>query len=213
MAAALMPSPLSVLLLDLGKVLVDYSHRRIAEGLARHARAEAYRDPDAILREFFLQDPSLVTRFDEGRLSAGEFFRQAAEHLGLDVGYEEFLPLWNDIFREIPEVTRLLPELRRRCRLFLISNTNVLHFHFIREHFPFVHEMDAWILSYETGARKPHPRIYLRAVERARVPPERMLLVDDRMENVEGARRVGLQAVRFTTPQALREELARRGLL
>ncbi|MFT4150636.1 MAG: HAD family phosphatase [Paracoccaceae bacterium] len=60
---------------------------------------------------------------------------------------------------------------------------------------------------------KPDPRIFLTLCDRAGVTPESCLFIDDSPRNVEGARAVGMDAVHFTTPEALRAELEARDLL
>jgi putative hydrolase of the HAD superfamily len=46
---------------------------------------------------------------------------------------------------------------------------------------------------------KPEPANYLDAIRGLALPPAEMLFLDDKPENVEGARAVGLQTERFTT--------------
>lgn len=57
---------------------------------------------------------------------------------------------------------------------------------------------DAATLSFETGAVKPEPAIYRRCLSQLGVAPEQALFVDDRMENIAAARRLGLGARRHT---------------
>lgn len=75
------------------------------------------------------------------------------------------------------------------------------------------HEFDVVVDSCEEGVRKPDPEIYLRTCARLGVAPEQTMFVDDLPHNVEGARAVGLRAVRFTTTEetlaALREAFPR----
>ena len=67
------------------------------------------------------------------------------------------------------------------------------------------------VLSYEVRSLKPEPAIYDEAIRRAGVAADRIFFVDDRVENVEGARRAGMDAVVFTGVDQLQRELARRG--
>ena len=55
---------------------------------------------------------------------------------------------------------------------------------------------DLAVISEVEGFVKPHAELYRRAVERARVPPDRILHVGDKMfEDIEGAARVGIRGV------------------
>jgi HAD superfamily hydrolase (TIGR01509 family) len=55
---------------------------------------------------------------------------------------------------------------------------------------------------------KPEPKVYLLAAESVGVKPDEALFIDDFIENVEGARRVGMQALHFQEPEALQQRLA-----
>jgi len=57
------------------------------------------------------------------------------------------------------------------------------------------------------GIRKPDPRIYPRALGILGMKPERVVFIDDRLENVAAAAAVGIRALRFTRADALRREL------
>jgi putative hydrolase of the HAD superfamily len=65
-------------------------------------------------------------------------------------------------------------------------------------------------VSWQRGAVKPDPAIYLHSLEGLGLQPAEALFVDDRQDNVDAAEALGLQAVRFTGAEALREELAHR---
>jgi putative hydrolase of the HAD superfamily len=56
---------------------------------------------------------------------------------------------------------------------------------------------DEVLVSYEVGYTKPDPRIYELCLSRLGVPAPQALFVDDRPENVEGARRLGIETVLF----------------
>ena len=56
---------------------------------------------------------------------------------------------------------------------------------------------DVVLVSYEVGFTKPDPRIYELCLSRLGVPAEAALFVDDRVDNVEAARRLGMQIVLF----------------
>jgi epoxide hydrolase-like predicted phosphatase len=67
---------------------------------------------------------------------------------------------------------------------------------------------DSITLSCEEGVMKPDPRIFQVALGRAGVKPEEALFVDDFIENVEGARAVGMSVVHFSDPATARREIA-----
>lgn len=62
---------------------------------------------------------------------------------------------------------------------------------------------DAQVFSYQVGALKPHPSMYVAILAALGVEAREALFVDDAPANVEGARAVGMRAVRFTDAEAL----------
>jgi putative hydrolase of the HAD superfamily len=67
--------------------------------------------------------------------------------------------------------------------------------------------------SAEFGVGKPDPAIFLRSAERLGLSPAEILFIDDKAANAEAARRVGMDALHYAGPQALRISLRERGLL
>jgi HAD superfamily hydrolase (TIGR01509 family) len=57
------------------------------------------------------------------------------------------------------------------------------------------------------GIRKPDARIYSRALGILGMKPERVIFIDDRLENVAAAAAVGMKALNFTGADTLRREL------
>jgi putative hydrolase of the HAD superfamily len=65
---------------------------------------------------------------------------------------------------------------------------------------------DAIVRSDEVGVRKPDPEIFLLTADRLGVAPQECVFVDDLLQNVEGARAVGMHAfvhrnAAFTVPK------------
>jgi putative hydrolase of the HAD superfamily len=57
------------------------------------------------------------------------------------------------------------------------------------------------------GLRKPHPEMYRRALDILGKPAERILFIDDRSENAQGARDAGMKAIQFEGAEKLRRDL------
>ena len=77
----------------------------------------------------------------------------------------------------------------------------------------FLDHFDQVTFSCEVGVIKPHPRIYQHAIQGLRVAPAEALFIDDRPENIQGARAVGLRVELFTTwEEFCNRDLARHGL-
>lgn len=70
----------------------------------------------------------------------------------------------------------------------------------------FLDHFDHITFSYELGVIKPEPEIYHHALEGLGVAPTEALFLDDRPENVAGARAVDLHAEVFTTWEEFLEQ-------
>jgi 2-haloacid dehalogenase len=81
-----------------------------------------------------------------------------------------------------------------------------------RERFPFLGWFDGTVVSGFEGVAKPDPRIFELLLDRFGLTASSTVLIDDSPVNVEAARRVGIQAVQFRSPEQLRRWLADAGL-
>jgi putative hydrolase of the HAD superfamily len=183
---------------DLGNVILPFDNRQIAEKL--YARSEArdlFSSADIFHYLFDLRKGS-INAYEEGLSSSLEFFQDVRDRYKLGLDFEEFKDIWNNIFQENLEVSEVIVYLKAKgFPLFLLSNTNELHFTHIIERYPIVHLMDEWILSFEVGAKKPKRRIYDAIFEKVDVKKGEVFYIDDTEEYVEYARSMGIQGLVF----------------
>lgn len=66
---------------------------------------------------------------------------------------------------------------------------------------------DVFVTSAEVGVMKPDPRIYQITLDRLGLSPPEAIFVDDFVENVETARRLGMGGVHFVEPDQAQDEL------
>jgi putative hydrolase of the HAD superfamily len=149
----------------------------------------------------------LFVNFSTGKLSPEAFHLNLCELLNLQLPFAEFARIWCDIFRRKPDMENLVEELSARLPLGLLSDTDPLHWHYIRERVPAVNLIKVTALSFETGALKPAPETYLAAARKLGLKPENCFFTDDLPRNVAGAQAAGMTAVQFTSASQLRQEL------
>jgi FMN phosphatase YigB (HAD superfamily) len=106
----------------------------------------------------------------------------------------------------------LAAEIAARVPCALASTTDRIHHEKLGGELGCFSAFRAQAVSYQIGFVKPHPTFYREALELLGTSAPDTLFIDDKPENVDGARRAGMQALHFTGIDALREELARRGL-
>ena len=190
---------------DLGKVLLEFDYRIAARALA----ADSDLDADAIL-EILDQSP-LLHRYECGALDSRAFEREVRERTGYRGATEAFGWAFADIFTEVAAMTGVLDELRRiRVPAFLFSNTNELAVRHIQSNFKFFEAFERRVLSYEVGAMKPDTRAYEAVESVTGLQGADLLFLDDRADNIAGAKRRGWQVILHECPDRSRNELRRR---
>jgi epoxide hydrolase-like predicted phosphatase len=61
--------------------------------------------------------------------------------------------------------------------------------------------------SGDEGVMKPDPRIYEMALERLEVLPEESVFIDDFIENIKSAQKLGMQTIHFQSPEQALSQL------
>ena len=146
-------------------------------------------------------------------MSSDEFFSKLKRQFYLDMDMKAFGNIWNPIFRDDPEVNEIILYLKEKgYPLFLLSNTNELHFSYIMEQYPIVHSFDEWLLSFEVGAKKPHKRIYDAIFEKMDIQPGEVFYVDDISRYVETAQQLGINGMVFKSADQLWEFIKKNGI-
>lgn len=198
----------NTILCDLGNVLINFDHMIAVKKILGHAS----KNEQDIYQLFF--DSSLTKDYEEGKISSLEFFKKVKDLLGLDMDYDNFLPIWNDIFFESPlnkKLQNFLKTAKKSHKLVMVSNINETHYEFLRKKMPIFDQFDKLILSYETGFRKPAQEIYETALRSVNTEPSKAFYVDDRVDLIEMASRLGIKGVTFNGEEAfekITEELS-----
>ena len=198
---------IKALALDLGNVLVQVDHMRFCRRLATLAGLT----PEEVYARVF--ESNLEPAYDTGRLTSEEFYRLVTKACGVALPFPRFASWWCDIFAPMEGMAALIERLAGSYPLYLVSNTNPLHFAHIREHYPLLHHFKRFVLSFEVGSRKPEPGIYRDLIRQTGLPPQQCLFVDDKLPLVTAARAQGLQSWQFTSPADFVRLLQQQGLL
>ena len=191
---------------DLGNVLLNYDAKKAARKFAKACGVPLVK----VWLHFFTSPTEKA--YTRGEISSLEFYRHAKQALRIPIGYREFAHFWNDIFRENPGMDRLLARLKKHYPLFLISNTNKLHFEHIKKKFRILRHFKKTFPSHEMGHRKPEPEIYRKVLLRIRCRPQEAVFIDDTPKFVRGAKKVGMHAIRFRSRAQLVRDLGRLGI-
>ncbi len=185
--------PITTFFYDIGNVLINIDFEKALRRFADFSQ----KSPDEIRHIF--SKPDIYYAYEKGRISSEEYYRRITCAAGIapTLSFQEFSRFWCDMFYENTRETARLLRIKRRCRVFLLSNTNLLHYEYLVRRFPVLNAVDGAALSYELGCRKPEPEIYLKALEIAGAKPHECAFVDDLPENIAAAKKIGIKAFQY----------------
>ena len=192
------------LIFDVGDVLLEY---RWFEMLTRDygiSEAEARR----IGGEMF-DNEIWVQGMDGGRLSLDEAVHEYEKKYPDDVdviGW--FLKNGEQMVIKRPEVWDKIAALKDKgYSIYILSNYSEELFRMHTKGALFLDLLDGGIVSYQVHALKPEPEIYQILLDKYGLQAEECLFFDDRADNVESARVLGIRAVQVTSREMLNETL------
>lgn len=182
-------------ILDFGGVLYDIDYNAPAEAFAHLGLADF---------KGLYQQAAQAREFDElecGRITPELFYRFMESHCRPGTSREEVIAAWNCILIGMhPSRISLVQALGRQTRLFLFSNTNVIHAHvfeaWMEQHIglsAFRSAFEGIHYSHEMGVRKPDPAAFTSLCDRHGVEMKNTLFIDDSKQHVDGAQAAGLE--------------------
>jgi putative hydrolase of the HAD superfamily len=190
---------------DVEGTLVSSSPGAVEIFRAALAKGGHLLDPSTIARTLWSPDlvVSLIRPMVRGR--EDDFYRSVnarlIEHLGLapdEVALDDIHTSFEReiVYRAYPDAVRVLKDLRSAgYETGVVSNFSH-RLPRILQDAGLASYLDTMTYSFESGAEKPHPRIYHNALARAGTTAERVLMVGDSYDaDYLGARQAGLHAV------------------
>ena len=196
------------LLLDLAGVLCEFDSAARLERLAAVSSLETAEVDER------LYGSGIVDRCDRGELDAAGIRGVLREQLGLECDDLELARLWASAFTPDDQVLDVIDDVAPGVTRTLLTNNDALLRDALPLVLPAVHTRIAIpLFSATTRATKPSPAAYAAALAVLGAAPSDVLFVDDSQANVDGASRMGIATVHFTSAEALRSELANAGLL
>jgi putative hydrolase of the HAD superfamily len=196
-------------LFDLDHTLVHYDHAVRVRTLAERCGVDPERVLDALTLSGLERDSDL------GLFDAQGHARELSHRLGVALSLEDCIAARAAAMAPIAESMAMAHAVARHARVAILTNNGLM----VRDHLhalcPALSPLfDGRVFcSAEFGVGKPDPAIFLRSAERLGLSPAEILFIDDKAANAEAARRVGMDALHYAGPQALRISLRERGLL
>ena len=135
--------------------------------------------------------------FQRGRISIPTFIKNIQKELPRPASEQQIIDAWCAMLGGLPqERIDLLKRLKKKYRIFLLSNTDDIHIDRVTRTIPstveFLAQFEKVYYSQNTGYRKPEAEIFQLVLDENNLDASKPLFVDDVKDNAEGAGRVGM---------------------
>ncbi len=201
---------LEALIFDYGMVLSTAQEPRALAALRGITRLD-----DAAFDEHYWR---YRHRYDLGEMNGAGFWQAISEDAQLELTPAEIerliendVLMWSTLNETMLRWVQAVQDAGFRTAI--LSNMGEELLKYMRQEFGWLGQFDHHTWSCELRIAKPDPEIYRYTCQKLGVLPANALFLDDKPENIRAAEVVGMQAILFTTAEALQTELKRRNLL
>ncbi|MEQ8471862.1 MAG: HAD-IA family hydrolase [Marinoscillum sp.] len=201
-------SNLETIIFDLGEVVIDLDTDAVIAAFSKLTNGQGKN-----LRDLIVGTPHLY-QYETGQMSDQEFVNAINGLIEADISLSDLRYAWNLMIKDV-SIKRLefMVELMQSHQVLILSNTNAMHEvcfdaliksktgKLMRDH------SHTAYYSHNIGFRKPNRDIYEFVVAEQKLNPQKTLFLDDKLENIESARGVGLKAEQVLFPDQIFEIL------
>jgi len=198
---------ISNIIFDLGGVILNIDPHKTVDEM----RKLGVDNFDAVYAH--LKQTRTLDDLEKGLITQREFLDQIKQDSSQALKDEQILKAWNALLLDFPEERiRLLQQLKasRRYRIYLLSNTNIIHYRVYTRSLQEQHGItgleslfDKAYFSHELHMRKPDEEIYEYVLNDMQMDPEQTLFIDDSDVNIEAARKLGINCFHLKRPTTI----------
>ncbi len=191
------------LIFDFGGVIcnldIHQTEKKFRElGILHPKNEESLRERDA-----------LFEKIEDGSLSSQDFRTALRKYFNHFVSDAELDEAWNALLLDIPEPRiRFLEKLNKHYRIFLLSNSNEIHYLKFLDDFTrqygyqdFNVLFEKAYFSFQIGLKKPNKEIFDYVLKDSRLNAAETLFIDDTLKHVQAAQKTGIHAYHLKPDQ------------
>ncbi len=189
---------------DLGGVIVKFTN----DPYYQHLAEISGKNHEFVKRTI---ERSELPLLESGRIGVVEFDRKVAKRLGIELKQISWFSFYKRTVKLDYDMMELVDILHRDYTTAFLSNIDKSRYQYTAKILD-MELFDHRFASCYMGLRKPDVRIYREAARKIGVKPNEAVFIDDRLENIIGAKKAGLNAVHFKNRRFLDVKLAKMGL-
>lgn len=181
------------IIFDLGRVLLNINPLLTQIELSRLG----YRPDD---ESKGAKDDEIVIKLECGKISVEDFIKAVKAIVKAGTTNADIINAWNAMLLDFSEQhVNTLRSLRKNYKIYLLSNSNQIHFDFYTKTFRDTYGFelsdlfDKMWFSFQIGIVKPEPGIFIHVLQEGVLRPEETLFIDDTLMHVEAAEKLGIR--------------------
>jgi len=168
-------------------------------------------DFDRLLTPEFTEE--IIGKFERGILTPEVFRTKLKSFLNIDVTDQQLDDAWNSLLYDIPaERIEIIEKVKKNYQIILLSNSNEIHYDlYVRDlqlrfgYREFDELFHKAYFSFDLHLLKPTPDIYEFVINQHGFIPEQTLFIDDKLENIDAAKKLGLKTYQLEKPERVRD--------
>lgn len=195
---------IKAIIFDLGGVVVDFSNDRYYSYLSEKSKIP-YRKVSRVI------EGKYIDSFERGNLTLGKFEEAVAKDLSISKKSVEWYDFYKRTARANEDVEELVDSLHKEYMTAFLSNVDRPRYKHTLE----IIDLDLFDFRFAScylNARKPEAAVFRTVLAQMNLKPNETVFIDNMIENVRGAEKVGITAVHFVSRRLLDRELAKLGL-
>ncbi len=199
---------IKVILFDLGGVLININFFNFKQLLLKFKNTNKR-------KEILDQEYELIfKKYHQGLISDTIFYEEICaifnikeQALSKSFFFKEFNKIVLNLNEEVFTILKKIKE-KKRYNLICLSNINPSHLNILKNKFWGIMEyFNELVFSNEYHSVKPDQEIYKIILQKTQCMPEEILLIDDSIENIEAAKKIGFQGILYKNINDLSEKL------
>jgi len=182
------------IIFDLGNVIINIAPENTSDDMQKFGFADFHKSYS------LLNQTHLFDLLEKGEIAPEFFFEEINKQLINKINNEKIECAWNAMLLDFPEPRiKLIQQLTKKYRIFLLSNTNIIHYTKYAADFKhqFGFELDSLFekayYSFELGLRKPDKEIFEHVIQKSNLNPSETLFIDDSKDNIKTAVSLGFK--------------------
>jgi len=192
------------MIFDLGGVLIDWN--------PEYVYLDVFNGDREKMKWFF--DEICTMDWNENQDAGYPLEKATEERVKLFPEYEEWIRIyysrWEEMLgNQIDGTVAILKQLidNPNYKVVALTNWSAETFPVALERFDFLHWFEGIVVSGTEKMRKPFNEIYELTINRFNIEASQSLFIDDNARNIEAAKKIGINTIRFNNPTQLKSEL------